>query len=191
MDEPIVSQLVYLLHREITGRRTLVKRTGLTESTVRTQLNKLKTQGYILSSKAGMMLTPKGRRAFQPILNRVKEVCELDLTELKLDRFNSAALIEGTKRLEEPWKYRDLAVRAGATAALFLSCVRGDLHFADTGHKVSKQNPKDAYYIKKVFRGARDGDFIVIVFATQRAEANKGLWQIISRALKSADGAVP
>lgn len=181
MDKAIICQLVYLLRRESTGRRTLAKRTGLTESTVRTHLKKLKAQKYITSSKAGVALTPMGRRAFKPILEKVKEVRELDLKELKLDRFNSAALITGVGRLEELWRYRDLAIRAGATAALFLSRVRGDLRFVDTGHKVSEQNPKDAHHIESVFKG---GDFIVMAFAARRAEANKGLWQIISRALK-------
>lgn len=183
MDEAVASQLAYLLNRESTGRRTLVKRTGLTESTVRTQLNKLKAQKYITSSKAGTTLTPKGRRAFKSILERVKWIGELTLAELKLDRFNSAALITGVGCLEGLWKYRDLAVRAGATAALFLSSVRGDLHFVDTGHRVSKQNPKDARLIKEVFKAADDKDLIAIVFAPRRAEANKGLWGIIRRLL--------
>lgn len=183
MEEPIASQLIYWLNQEITGRRTLVKRTGLTESTVRTHLNKLKAKKYITSSKAGVALTPSGRRAFKLVLERVKEVCALDLKELELDRFNNAAFIEGAGCPEELWKYRDLAIRAGATAALFLNHVRGDLHFADTGHKVSVHNPKDAHHIKKAFKAITAGDLIVIVFAAQRAEAHKGLWEVIRKLL--------
>lgn len=185
-DEAVVSQLVYWLHREMMGRRTLVKRTGLTESTVRTHLNKLKAGKYIRSAKVGTTLTPKGHKAFKPILEKVKAVCELDLVELKLDSFNSAALLKGIGSIKELWRYRDLAVRAGATAVLFLRCTRGDLHFADTGQKVARQNPKDAHQIKKNFKATSDGDWIVIVLANHRAEANKGLWEIISRALKNA-----
>lgn len=161
------------------GRRKLVGCSGFTESMVRTELEKLKELGLVEMGKHGTHLTPKGKKELAN-LSKVKDVKELELVELKLDRFNIAALLRGIERIEGTWKYRDLAVREGANSVLFFRYCRGYINLADSGESIDERNPKDALAIRKTF-DIQQGDFILVVFAKERKWASKGLWGIISK----------
>lgn len=184
--ESIANQLIYLLSEEALGRRSLVKHTGLTESVVRRELEKLREQGIVSMSKLGTQLTLPGKRRFRKVLQDVKQIKELKLKELSIDRFNMAALVRGIRELKT-WHYRDLAIREGASGAIFISCTKDKLRFTDSEAEIKERNPKDARMVKEAFTAREDGDLIVIVFAKAKKEASMGLWRIISKIFKLSE----
>jgi len=176
---PTVYQLVYALYPNPLGRRTLVHQTGVTEMTVRTHLNKLRVTGYVAMGKGGTALTPSGLKAFATLFERVIHVGELDLKDLALDRHNAAAWIHNVRDgFQESWRYRDAAVREGATGALFLVQRSGSWSLSDDVKPLAKQNPNDAEYLQRIF-DAQPGDGTIIAFAPTRRIAHNGLWRVL------------
>jgi predicted transcriptional regulator len=72
--EHIAYQLLYELRATPLGRRTLVKRTGLTESVVRTELEKLEARKLVSFSKLGTALTARGRRFLSEKLSAIIDI---------------------------------------------------------------------------------------------------------------------
>ncbi len=172
-------QLAYFLKTAPLGRRTLVQYTGLTESVVRTELGKLEAQEFVRFAKAGTTLTPTGKIHFAELFRRVPRIEELELSELKLDRFCRAAQLRGGGVALQTWRLRDLAVREGATGTLFL-IQRDKLCLVEEDHPLAQQNRRDASLVEERFSNLQEGDLIVMVFAPSRAAAGAGLWRILS-----------
>lgn len=177
---PTVYQLVYALHSHPLGRRTLVHSTGITESTVRTHLNKLRAAGLVTMAKEGTALTPKGTKAFTALLEQVLCVGQLKLSDLALDHHNEAAWIRGAgDALRESWRYRDAAVREGSTGVLLLVQRANGWSLSDDAKLLIKQNPHDASYLQKTF-DAQPGDGVIIAFGPSRRIAQSGLWRVLA-----------
>ena len=149
---PTVYQIIYALHLHPLGRRTLVHRTGITESTVRTHLNKLRAAGLVTVAKGGTALTPLSAKAFTALFERVLHVGGLKLRDLALDHHNAAAWIRGAgNALWESWRYRDAAVREGATGVLLLIQRADGWGLSDDEKPLAEQNPNDAAYLQRTF----------------------------------------
>jgi hypothetical protein len=177
---PIQNALIYALREAPLGRRTLVRQTGITEMTVRTQLEKLRALGFVNMAKGGTSLTPRGLAAFKDGLRRIAQVGPLPLSELTLDRHNVAALVtQAGQALREGWRYRDLAVRTGATGALFLTRGSEHWHLSDDLRPLHEKNPRDAKMIEAGYV-TRPGDGLVIVFGVDKTRAGLGLWEILT-----------
>jgi hypothetical protein len=177
---PIQNALIYALREAPLGRRTLVRQTGITEMTVRTQLEKLRALGFVNMAKGGTSLTPRGLATLKDGLRRIAYVGSLPLSELALDRHNVTALVtQAGDALREGWRYRDLAVRAGATGALFLTRGPEDWHLSDDPHPLHEKNPIDAQTIESRY-AARPGDGLIIVFSVGKTRAGLGLWEILT-----------
>ncbi len=174
--EPIAYQLLYELRDAPLGRRTLVERTGLTESVVRTELEKLEAQGFISFSKLGTALTAHGRRFLIKKFSSIAAVRDVQLHNLMLDRYARMAHIRGAADGFSAWVYRDIAVREGATAALFLTRRAGALCFLEEREALAKQNPEDSRILEGAFPSLTNGDLIIIVFGPTRGAAARGLW---------------
>ena len=189
---PTVYQLVWALNRKTLGRRTLVARTGITESTVRTHLNKLRRAGLVKMAKAGTSLTAQGLEAFSALWAGVRWVGALPLepstSALALDRHNAAALVAGAAdKLKESWRYRDAAVREGATGALLLIKRPEGWAFGDEPHPqpltLGARYPEDAAHVERALSeaGARPqpGDALLVAFGPDPQAARAGLWRVI------------
>ncbi len=177
------SQIAYLISQNIMGRRTIAGDTGYTESVVRTQLEKLKDKGWVKMSKQGTELTGEGRRRYQEVLEKVREIKSLSLGKLRVDQFNIACRMEAGEKLKT-WSIRDLAVKEGATGAVFISCMNNQLKFADSDQNLSERNPQDADAIKGAFPDRKNGELIVIIFGPDKGKVNQGLWKIIIELLR-------
>jgi DNA-binding transcriptional ArsR family regulator len=178
---PIQNALIYALREGALGRRTLVQRTGITESIVRTHLEKLRAAGLVAMAKAGTTLTPPGLRTFNEKIQRISHVAPLPLSELALDRFNAAALVaQAGDALREGWRYRDLAVRAGASGALFLTRGSEHWHMSNEERPLHDHNPQDAETIEALYPAARPGDGLVIAFSAEKTLAGLGLWETLT-----------
>jgi DNA-binding transcriptional ArsR family regulator len=178
---PTVYQLVWALNHRALGRRTLVEWTGVTESTVRTHLNKLRRAGLVKMAKAGTSLTAQGLEAFAPLFGNVCWTGSLALQDLALDRHNAAALLTAMAgKFKESWRYRDAAVREGATGALLLVKRPDDgWAFSDEPLRLVERYPEDAAQIEKALPQAQPGDALVVAFGAEPREARAGLWRVI------------
>jgi predicted transcriptional regulator len=182
--EHIAYQLLYELRATPLGRRTLVKRTGLTESVVRTELEKLEARKLVSFSKLGTALTARGRRFLSEKLGAIIDIREAQLKNLMLDRYGRMALVRGAADGLSAWLYRDIAVREGATAALFLAKRKGVLRFVEEREALAKKNPDDSRLIEQAFPAMKNDDLIIIAFGPDPGAAARGLWAIL-RALVS------
>lgn len=162
------------------GRRTLVERTGFSESVVRTELGKLEARGDVRFAKAGTTLTEQARARYAGLIERVRAVGTVDLRSLALDVANRAAVVADAPDRLAAWQLRDLAVREGATGALLLRREGDDLVMPDLAERLGAKSPTEADAIEEAFPGLADGDHLVIVYAPDVARAAGGLWNILS-----------
>jgi predicted transcriptional regulator len=177
--EHIAYQLLYELRATPLGRRTLVKRTGLTESVVRTELEKLEARKLVSFSKLGTALTARGRRFLSEKLSAIIDIREAQLKNLMLDRYGRMALVRGAADGLSAWLYRDIAVREGATAALFLTKRQGVLCFLEEREALAKKNPDDSRLIEQAFPAMKNDDLIIIAFGPDPGAAARGLWAVL------------
>ena len=187
---PVVYALAWALcrHPRPLGRRTLVRRTGITEMTVRTHLNKLRAVGYVKMAKAGTTLTAQGLEAFAPLQERVRWVGPLTLRDLALDRYGAAALLRSfSPKLKESWRYRDAAVREGATGALLLVKDARGWAFSDEPLPLAERYPEDARLLEDAVPAPQPGDALIVAFGPEPAIAQRGLWQIVVELLPPSE----
>lgn len=175
----IAYQLLYELKEAPLGRRTLVARTGLTESVVRTELEKLEAQKLVSFSKLGTALTARGRQFLAKKLSAIADVRDVQLRNLMLDRYARMAHIRGAADGFPAWLYRDIAVREGATAALFLAKRKDVLCFVEEREPLAAKNPDDSRILEQAFPNLKNGDLIVIVFGPAKGIATRGLWAVL------------
>lgn len=177
--EHIAYQLLYELREAPVGRRTLVDRTGLTESVVRTELEKLEARKLVSFSKLGTALTARGRQFLSKKLSAIADVRDVQLRNLMLDRYARMAHIRGAADGFPAWLYRDVAVREGATATLFLTKRQSVLCFLEGSEALAKQNPDDSEMLARALPSLKNGDLIIIVFGPEKGLAARGLWAIL------------
>lgn len=178
MESYLRLQLLFLLTQARLGRRSLAKLTGFPELTVRRELERLREQRIIDFSKAGALLTDSGKEQYRSSLAAIGGVTDISLQELVLDRYSVAAILH-TKEIKSTWQYRDLAIKEGATAVLFIRCGRKGLYFVDSLDKLAKKNPRDSETIAATFICSED-DLIIIVFAPVKRIADRSLWRVIN-----------
>lgn len=184
MRRGIADQLAWLLSSGERGRRSLALATGLGEIMVRQELERLRSFGLVEMGRHGTRLTPQGEQEFAAVIDGVKEVEELRLEELELDRFTVGALVRGASVSGPTWQFRDLAVREGASGAILIRCTAAGPRFADSGELLGAQNPRDATLLRASFPQQQEGDLLILVSAADRRRANLGLWQMVTRVLQ-------
>ncbi len=181
--DAVTLQLVFLLSRERLGRRRLARRAGLSEMTVRIQLEKLRDQGFLVLDKSGGALTSAGRERFAPVLDHVADVQQLSLYSLAQDTITVAALLSDTEQQHPSWWYRDHAVRGRASAMILIRCCANGLCFSHSKEQVGVHNPRDERLIEGAFPFRREGDLLLLVSAPGRKSAGLGLWRVITEIL--------
>lgn len=179
----IANQLIWHLSHGAQGRRSLARATGLGEIVVRRELERLRSRGLVEMDRGGTRLTEEGAREFAAVIAGVKEVKELRLRGLSLDRFALGALLSPAAEGGPTWQLRDLAIREGASGAVFITYGSSGLRFGDSDEPLAVRNPLDAVVLQKHLPG-QEGDLIVLVFAPDRREAHLGLWRIIAELLR-------
>ena len=175
-------QLVFLLSGEPTGRRSLARRTGLSEMAVRLELERLRDAGLLTLGKSGATLTDSGKERFAPLLSHVKRVREIALHFLAQDAVTLAGLLSFSAT-RPPWWYRDHAVREGASAMILIRCCVEGLYFAHSKEQIGTHNPHDEQVIEGAFPFRRGGDLLIIVTAPDRKRAGLALWRVIGEIL--------
>ncbi len=176
---PTAYQIAHALDGRALGRRTLVRQTGITESTVRTHLSKLREAGYVKMDKAGTSLTAEGWAFFGPVVERVSPVPEIALDGLSLGGHQAAALVDSAEAdLPTTLRLRDSAVREGAPGALLLVNRDGQWALNDDDRPLAERDPVDAAHIAEVARD-RAGTGLIVTFGATARVARRALWRVI------------
>jgi len=184
-DSVVAAQLAYFIDREPLGRRRLAQKTGLTEMAVRIELERMRDQQFVTLGRAGVELTLPGHQHFAPILDRVRAIEPVDLTNLRVDTVALAAQIVGKTR-DPVWSLRDTAVREGATGLLLLRFGPDGWAFAHNEEPARLQNRLDAETLETMFPGAAPDELLIIVSAPGRGPAGLGLWRVLLAVLALA-----
>ncbi|MBK7974677.1 MAG: hypothetical protein IPK07_15835 [Deltaproteobacteria bacterium] len=163
--------LLHHLREGALGRRTLVERTGWTESVVRTELEKLEAHGWVEFAKPGTSLTPRASERLADFFEQVPRVGRLELVEVELDRSACGALVRAHSDPPKTWQVRDSAVREGASGILILRKEAAGLRLLDVDASFSRRNARDAARVESALGPFEIGDFVVIVFAADPGRA--------------------
>lgn len=172
-------QLAYHISRSRLGRRRLAVATGLSEMTVRIELERLRERQLIRIERAGVELTDLGSAHFGPLLGPIRDASKVNLTSLRLGAVAVAAHIRAMER-SAAWVLRDRAVREGATGLLLLSRSTDEWRFAHDEEPISLRNPADAATIELAFPDPRDDDRLVIAYGPTLRQAGLGLWHVLA-----------
>jgi len=183
MDPAVRLQLVYHVGRAHAakghlGRRRLAAVSGLSEMSVRLELQRLRDAGWVTLDRSGVELTKSGRRRFACVLDRICAVREVDLTSLRLDACALAGLVAAYER-SAVWAVRDLAVREGATGLLLLRFSAAGWSFSHDGELVAERNPADAATLATTFPEAIADDSLVVAFAPDLGSVGLALWRVL------------
>lgn len=179
MKQDVTAALLYALKAGPLGRRSLVARSGVGESTVRTHLNHMRSRGWVAFAKAGTSLTPKGQKRFAGLLNAVQAVCPVQLDGLDLLSSQMAVHLRQVELPKPVWSLRDRAIRAGAGGALLLE-VEERLVFAEVDEPLGKTNPQAEATLKRAFSPLSQGDVVLIAFADSTSLATRGVWHMVT-----------
>ncbi|MCK5827407.1 hypothetical protein KAH43_02685 [Candidatus Bipolaricaulota bacterium] len=172
-------QLAFLLQEERLGRRRLADRTGLSEMTVRLELEQLRSRGLVQLDRQGCELTDEGLRLFSPVLKLVVKVLPVELSGLRIDVFNLAAQLRGIAPIPAAWKLRDEAIREGASGLIMLREQEGEWTFSHDQEPIRVQYVNDAERLDQSFQKANLNDFMLIVSGPNRNACTRGLWRAI------------
>jgi len=183
METHISASLLYALWEQPLGRRTLVRRTAITESTVRTHLNKLRARGWVDFAKAGTTLTGEAKSAFAPLFQSVQGVEQVRLDDLELPPCQVAAHIRVAGAPKAVWRLRDRAIQGGAGGALLLQFNKS-LVFPDEQNPLDKASPASNRALLDAFSGLKDGDWVLVAFASTMPAAQRGLWSMVVELLQ-------
>ncbi|MFW6104922.1 MAG: DUF4443 domain-containing protein, partial [Candidatus Bipolaricaulota bacterium] len=176
---PLASELIYLLKEGPTGRRTLTDQVGASESTVRTVLEHLQSEGIVEMDRRGTSLSDMGRLAFGPLLESVMQVKSVDLPELTMGETCRAGLLTKVEDLSgKAWSFRDLAIREGARGAILLE-ITEKIKFLHSDDLLEEINPEADKKLKEAFPHWEDASLIVIVSGDSSEEVEYGLWRIV------------
>jgi len=160
------------------GRRRLALRTGLTEMTVRIELERMRSRGFIRLRRSGAELTTSGRRHFGPLLDPIRSVAEVELTSLRVGDISLAAHLARSK-MGPVWTLRDEAVREGSTGLLLLRFGRDGWSFAHDDEPIRPDNPEDTRTIDTTFPEPSEGDLLLIASGPDLRSAGRGLWRVV------------
>ncbi len=176
---PLGSELIYLLKEGPKGRRTLTEQVGASESSVRTVLEHLQSEGIVEMDRRGTSLSDMGRLAFGPLLESVLRVREVDLPELTMGEISRAALLDKVEEFSgSAWSLRDLAIREGAQGAILLE-IDEEMKFLNSDDLLEDIN-RDAFKaLKERFPNWKGSSLIVIVSGESSEDVEHGLWRII------------
>ncbi|MFB6291404.1 MAG: DUF4443 domain-containing protein [Candidatus Bipolaricaulia bacterium] len=176
---PLASELIYLLKDGPSGRRTLTNKVGASESSVRTVLEHLESEGIVKMDRRGTSLSEMGRLAFGPLLESVLEVKGINPPELSMGEITRAALLAKVDDLSgRAWSLRDLAIREGAKGAVILE-INAEIKFLHSQESLEEINPEASKLLKDSFPGWENSSLIIVVSGDTSEAVEQGLWRII------------
>ncbi|MCK5247402.1 hypothetical protein KAR02_10910 [Candidatus Bipolaricaulota bacterium] len=172
-------RLAFLLQEERLGRRRLATQTGLSEMTVRLELEQLRTRGLVRMDRQGCELTDEGLHTFSLVFGLVVKVLPVELSGLQIDVVSLAAHLRRRAHVPAAWQLRDEVIREGASGLIMLRRHEGEWIFAHDQEPVRVQYLRDAAHLEQNFHDANPNDLILIASGSDRGICAQGLWRAI------------
>lgn len=182
--EHVIMTLLLIGDRGFMGRKSLSKNLFIGEGVVRTMLDKLRRASLLEMSKIGCRLTSKGFELYKWLKDRMDIWIELHGSMPWSYRYSFGMKLRGIPMLSKKGlEERDVAIRAGAEAAMVLRFEKGELYMPDISN-LSKERPDFASMLIELFKPS-DGDVILITGAEDKGVALHSLISVAYFLLKN------
>lgn len=153
------------------SRQKLAKRVGVGEGTVRTILNLLKTQKFIIIKQTGIRLTEK---AISFLDKCGLQIATLQAPEITVGKHSSALRVRNVAhKIKIGVEQRDAAIKAGAAGTTTLIYKNNVLSFPGEAQSLKHTYPKISELIISKFK-LENNDVIIIGFGNTLKSAEEG-----------------
>ncbi len=165
------------------GRNKLAEKLEVGDGAIRTIISRLKSAGFIVTSKAGCSLTTKGFELWCKFEKIFPKRSEFPKTELTLGEHNFAFLVQNVgNKVHSGIEQRDAAIIAGARKASVIVVKKGRLTIEFVSENLQRDYPKAVSFILKNF-SPKNNDAIVIAEGDSMFKAKSGAfaasWSLI------------
>ncbi len=183
----VLMALIMIRDNEPIGRSLLSKKLGISETSTRTLVRRLKAAGIVgVDRVGGVYLTDYGRNIVRRLLSRLIGIYDLDasvLGRLKLDHYAIACVLNSVSAVNEvtanPVKWRDELVRSGASAGLIIIIFNSKpLIPLQSGNTITSKDYPELENIKEVIKPPVNA-VIMISYSDDRRVAEKSLYETI------------
>lgn len=173
-----------LMAQKPVGRNKLAEKLEVGDGAIRTIINRLKSAGFIVTSKAGCSLTTKGYELWCRFERIFPKRSEFPKTELTLGEHNFAFLVQNVgNKVQSGIDQRDAAIIAGARKASAIVVKNDCLTIESVSGNLKKDYPKAVNFILKNF-SPKNNDAIVIAEGDSMLKAKSGAfaasWSLIN-----------
>ncbi|MDE1726385.1 MAG: DUF4443 domain-containing protein [Thaumarchaeota archaeon] len=168
-----IFKVLQVIHDNVKASRSLlIEEIGLGEGSVKTLVKHLKMNELIITSKAGMTLTNKGKTLFSKLGEVISAETNIHECSITVGKFNHAILVKGlAKDVGSGIEQRDAAVRIGALGATTLVFRDDKLFTSDKSHDIPIKDRKlTSIIIEKL--GPENGDVVIIASAENKKIAD-------------------
>jgi predicted transcriptional regulator len=161
---------VELIAEKPIGRNKLAQELGIGEGATRTLIKRLKDEELTSMSKAGCVLTEKGRELWDEYRSIIKKT-RIEKNELTFAEYSYAVLVKKSgHKVRTGMEQRDAAIVAGARGATTILLKNGQLVFPAVDRNLKIDFPKASDQITRLLKPQED-DTIVVVSSDDLAKA--------------------
>jgi predicted transcriptional regulator len=179
----VVKALEIIEGHGIVGRTSLSNELELGIGTTRTILKHLKNESLIGSSKAGFLLSEKGKKVFDEIRSRISEGVKVPDSPLMVGPVGIAVLARGmAHEVGRGVEQRNTAIRAGASGATTLVFLENSLVMASKRNHTVSGVSKIQDAIMKL--NPKENDVVIIGSGENMANAENGAIMAALKLLK-------
>ncbi|MDE1765175.1 MAG: DUF4443 domain-containing protein [Thaumarchaeota archaeon] len=154
------------------SRSFLIEEIGLGEGSIKTLVKHLKMNELVTTSKAGMVLTSKGKALFSKLNEAIPAEASIKECSITIGRFNHAILVRGlAKDVGSGIEQRDAAIKIGALGATTLVFKDDDLFTSDKSYEIPIKDRKLTLEIIDKLQ-PRNGDVVIVASAENKKTAD-------------------
>jgi DNA-binding PadR family transcriptional regulator len=171
-----VIQLFFVLGKGVPkGRKSLSQELQLGEGSIRTLLNRLQANNFVVTKRIGCTLTESGRFIYRELTRMITQPKPIDAGPLSQGAWNYIILIRGSaENVRSGLEQRDAAVRAGANGATTLLYLKDRFSLPCVDMDVERMYDSNFCDTLRKLLEPRDGDAIIIVGADSARAAERG-----------------
>ena len=154
------------------SRSFLIEETGLGEGSIKTLVKHLKMNELVATSKAGMVLTNRGRALFSKLNEAIPAETDIKECSITIGRFNHAILVRGlAKDVGSGIEQRDAAIKIGALGATTLVFRDDGLFTSDRSYDIPIKDRKLTLEIIDKLH-PKNGDVLIVASAENKKTAD-------------------
>lgn len=154
-----------MFDQKYTSRQALCGNLHVGEGAARTLALRLRQAGLVDIIRAGIFLTPAGRRLAEELFQAIPSQCPVGPCSVANKKRNHAILLRGyAARVDNGIDQRDYAIMYGASGATTLTFGNGTFTFPNETTDCLSDDPHTADKLRKELK-PRDGDTIIIASA--------------------------